>query len=409
MAKAEKIFQDGNCLVKAKDNLYSVAGVIPEEIVEIEETHPEQKTATLIKILEESPYRIQNSCPYYGICGGCTMRHINEEYQRKLRCEMLLQMFAKFAIEIPDFQCHFSNSDGYRCRMQLNSGSLRERGTNNDIPIQYCPVATPQIQKWLNSTPLESRPFGRTNIFGDIRLQNATEGLCIATENKKNDISYSITGKTNHKIKNKVKKRYYGTVSSPENKCTVKISATGPGNINIQKNISFDVRGFFQSNMTLLEKTITLILNASSPYFGGKALDIYSGSGTFSTFLGEYFTHITMVEHNRDALVYAEENMANYSHESFGLSGTRWANGNNTKDFQLALVDPPRSGIEIDVLHFFSNSKIPAILSLSCNPVTQARDCNRLTKAGYKLKKLHMLDFYPQTGHIESLAILEHI
>ena len=173
------------------------------------------------------------------------------------------------------------------------------------------------------------------------------------------------------------------------------------------KKITFDVQGFFQSNLEVLEKAIPLVTEGLS---GSHVVDMYSGAGTFSTFLADSFTHVTLVEHNRDALVYAEQNMAGKGHESYGVSGEVWvkhhAQGcvNSHGKIDAVVIDPPRSGMEKAVCQWLCTSGIPQIRYVSCDPSTLARDSKFLIKAGYKLTKLHLLDFYPQTSHIESLA-----
>ena len=109
--------------------------------------------------------------------------------------------------------------------------------------------------------------------------------------------------------------------------------------------------------------------------------------------------------------VFAEENMAGKKHESFGLSGEVWTKyhaetvikqGGN---FDAVVIDPPRSGMEKEVCQWLQKSGIPHIRSVSCDIATHARDIKFLIRAGYRLEKLYLLDFYPQTGHIESLGI----
>ena len=75
--------------------------------------------------------------------------------------------------------------------------------------------------------------------------------------------------------------------------------------------------------------------------------------------------------------------------------------------FDAAVLDTPRSGLEKTVLDYLCASKIPKIRYMSCNPSTQARDVSRLLKSGYRIKDAFILDFYPNTAHIESLVCLE--
>jgi len=94
---------------------------------------------------------------------------------------------------------------------------------------------------------------------------------------------------------------------------------------------------------------------------------------------------------------------------SYGLSGAAFVKtcANTLPAFDACTIDPPRSGMEKEVCQWLCKSNIPLILSLSCDPATHARDCAKLISAGYELKQMYLLDFYPNTSHIESLAVLE--
>lgn len=203
----------------------------------------------------------------------------------------------------------------------------------------------------------------------------------------------------NSSKKLKVKENHYfaGTVASPQNSVTVTLGG---------KELSFDVRGFFQSNLFVFEKVTKLICDTLAP--GENILDMYAGCGSISAFLADKFNNVILVEHNRDALVYAEQNLKGKKHLSYGLSGAQWVKNCAAMcpQFDAAVVDPPRSGMEKEVCDYLCKSGIPQIRSLSCDPATHARDLAKLIKAGYTIQQVFLLDFYPHTSHIESLAIL---
>ena len=120
--------------------------------------------------------------------------------------------------------------------------------------------------------------------------------------------------KSKKELYQKLKDIYEGTFLNPESLMCVDI---------LDKKITFDVKGFFQSNVAMLEKTIEIIKKD----FGGQyLLDMYAGVGTFSTFLSDNFTKTILVEHNRDAISLAEINLHGTNHESYGVSGEKWVN-----------------------------------------------------------------------------------
>jgi 23S rRNA (uracil1939-C5)-methyltransferase len=135
--------------------------------------------------------------------------------------------------------------------------------------------------------------------------------------------------------------------------------------------------------------------------------DLYCGVGTFSTFLGTMFPHIDLVEENKIALALARENLAMHnSADFFAFRGEKWAKtGNFRRNYGFIVVDPPRQGLEPALASKLALDGPPLLAYVSCDPATLARDSQILVKGGYKLSELCHYDFYPQTSHIESLAL----
>ena len=398
---ADKMVFGGKSLGKIDGKNVFVPYTIPGEKLEIEitEQNKDYDNAEIVKILEPSPHRIEPACRYYGKCGGCNMMHIEPAYQKELRKGILTDIFRQNGIDIAEKTEIISGPDfNYRSRFQLNDGGLSQRRSNVVIKIEECLCAENAVNDYLKNTAEQpqKRPAGRCHLFGS---SFSEEGLKIAQEEKK-DNKPNITGGGQKNKKLKIKENHYfsGTVASPQNTMTVNFGG---------HKLSFDVRGFFQSNLFVFEKVCRLITDLLP---GGKnILDMYSGCGSISTFLTEKYENVVLVEHNRDALVYAEQNLAGTKHMSYGLSGASFVKtcANTLPAFDACTIDPPRSGMEKEVCQWLCKSNIPLILSLSCDPATHARDCAKLISAGYELKQMYLLDFYPNTSHIESLAVLE--
>ena len=397
----DKMVFGGKSLGKIEGKNVFVPYTIPGENIEIQitEQNKDYDNAEIVNILEPSPHRITPPCRYYGKCGGCNMMHIEPSYQKELRKGILTDIFRQNGIDISGKTEIVSGPDfNYRCRFQLNDGGLSQRKSNVVIKVEECLCAEKTVNDYLKETAQnpECRPAGRCHLFGS---SYANGNFKIAEEEKRNSKPV-ITGggKKNKKLKIKENHYFAGTLASPENTMTVELGG---------HKLTFDVRGFFQSNLFVFEKVCRLITDLLP---GGKnILDMYSGCGSISAFLTEKYENVVLVEHNRDALVYAEQNLAGKKHVSYGLSGASFVKTcvAALPPFDAVTIDPPRSGMEKEVCQWLCNSKVPLILSLSCDPATHARDCARLVSAGYTLKKMYLLDFYPNTSHIESLAVLE--
>ena len=140
--------------------------------------------------------------------------------------------------------------------------------------------------------------------------------------------------------------------------------------------------------------------------------DLYCGVGTFACFLGDLFPKTDLVEKNKSALALARENFAKSgaaaAAEFFALSGDGWAalktGKASARPYGFIVVDPPRQGLSPSLSAWLA-AKGPVLAYVSCDPATLARDGGILRRGGYELAELRLYDFYPQTAHIESLAV----
>lgn len=390
----------GKSLAKIDGKNVFIPFAIPGEKLDINivENYKDYDEALIKTVLEASPHRVEPACRYYGKCGGCNMLHIEAGYQTQLRKQMLCDIFRQNGIDIDGKTDVVTGPEtGYRARFQLNNGGLSQRKSNVVIPVEECLCAEKCINEYLKASVSGGRPAGRCHIFGSSFADNKIK--IAAEENKQNkEKVISGGGQKNKKLKLKENHYFAGTVASPENAVEVEIAG---------RRLKFDVRGFFQSNLFVFEKVCRLITDILPG--GENILDMYSGCGSISAFLTGKYNNVVLVEHNRDALVFAEENLAGTKHVSYGLSGENWVKNcaASCPAFDACTIDPPRSGMEKEVRDWLAASKIPLILSMSCDPATHARDCAALLRSGYELEQIYLLDFYPNTSHIESLALLK--
>ena len=402
--RAEKLVFGGDCIAHVNGKAVFIPYAVPGETLDIEiiSSKRDYDEAEIVCVRAPSPHRRTPSCAYYGACGGCNMMHIDDEYQRELRKSVLADCFLRAGIDVPEIDVIAGKSEGYRARFSLHDGGLVARDGKSIVPVTRCAVATDEVNEWFSKTPFENRARGIVRIFGDANVVSETSnGKKIVSTEYPDRTETALPPKTAQNVRGKkIKthpKRFSGTAPSPDT--AVKIALCG-------KEIGFDVRGFFQSNTDVLTRAIEKVCGNLS---GKNALDLYAGCGTFSVFLSDSFERVTLVEHNRDALVFAEQNTAGKNHASYGVSGAAWVRdfSKTAPTFDAAVADPPRSGMEKEVCEWLCTSGIPHIRSLSCDPATHARDAAKLIRSGYRLASLTLLDFYPNTCHIESLAMFE--
>lgn len=327
--------------------------------------------ARLDKVVAPSHSRVAAPCPYFGECGGCALQHLEYGAQLVQKRLLLADAFARIG-GIPSLPAMLSFSGvpyGYRNRMQFhrakkNAGvGLMRRSGKDVLTVGDCPIAEEGIRHALRSSALSVPPWlDRMRVF-------SRAGVFLSE----------------------------GGAERGE------IHAAG-------KKLKIDVAGFFQSNVDLLEILLSELLERareSADAGPGRALDLYCGVGTFAAFLVDFFPDIDMVELDKKAAALARENVKGSGTRLFALSDDDWAKRKEgaAEPYAFAVVDPPRVGLSPALRRWLAANPPRTLAYVSCDPATLARDAKELAAAGLELSALSLYDFYPQTPHIESLAL----
>jgi 23S rRNA (uracil1939-C5)-methyltransferase len=338
----------------------------------------EQKSwsrAELLEILEPSPLRITPLCPVYGRCGGCTFQHLNYEAQIEAKTQILQDALKRIGGFVPpEIKVKRSKPYEYRNRVQFHctnqfhrennelcfSFSFKERKSSSIVAIKDCPVADKGIREALKKGTIHP-PMDKE------RFTVYSHGECFLVEGENEKGAVSI----------------------------------------LDRKLHISAAVFFQSNAAMLELLLGDLLSLSSLADKNLPLaDLYCGVGTFAAFLAHEFPEIELVEANKAALALAKENLdpgkkVNYH----ALTDTIWANSQKGQSFGFLVLDPPREGLSKQLRDWLSKCGPGIVAYVSCDPATLARDSKSLLEGGYSLKELTFYDFYPQTAHIESLAL----
>jgi 23S rRNA (uracil1939-C5)-methyltransferase len=346
-------------------------------------------------------------CPYMERCGGCPLLGLDYEEQLRQKKEVLRQAFLRngwSAAAIPAIKVIPSRPFEYRDRIQLRrvppgaepalpAGKSRIRALKlkqepesvygfmssrsraapakaapEIVPVKDCPVAAPVIRQALRS--------------GGIVPPVDRDRFCVYGK----DSTLLVEGRLSRGV--------------------VRIRG---------KDIKVDAGVFFQSNGTLLEPLIDEILHAAEDADKRlPAADLYCGVGTFGIFLRDFFDRLDLLEAEKDALRLARENVNLPGARFFGQNDDVWARNAEKAvpaargGYGFAVADPGRRGL-CPAMSRFLGANCGLLCYVSCNPNALARDAALLSSPevgpGLELISLSFYDFYPQTKHIESLAI----
>ena len=419
-----------------------IPGALPEERVSVRILQAKKRYATA-QINERhvsSSLRVEPKCPVYGWCGGCQLQHVGYETQLNIKTKSVTDALARIAgFEILDkVKCTPSPQEwGYRNKAsfplqttgehRLNWGYYAAR-SHRIVPIESCPVLEPELA----SLPKLCIDKLREAKFEGYDEQRAMGNLRYLVVRKGTHTEDLLLGLVTGRIQQKREVGYLRTLYSslhgefPGLKGAVLNLNTDRGNFiwgplfktlsgkNSLKeklgNFTFDadISSFFQVNTRQAEQLFAYAAALALKDNPKRILELYSGVGSLTAFLASGGAQIDAVEEWRPATRLLKQNMVQngITNVSVHECSAEEAFGTLEKGYEVAVLDPPRSGCDRRVLDGLARLAPKKIVYVSCNPSTLARDIAVLDEQGYTLQKLEAFDLFPQTAHVETVACL---
>lgn len=338
--------------------------------IEILENHSDYAFAKATQILEKSKDRIIPSCEIFEKCGGCNFLHTTYENEIKIKKDIVLQNISRIGktsynkeIEIIKTNERFY----YRNNVQIKTTSNGEIGfyapkTLKIIPFPNfkCLLLTKNMQDFIDS--LDKKFFLFTKGF------TLRDGLKIYSAH----LNYPTDG----------------------NFCEYKVN---------EFIYRVGISDFFQVNTFLLDKFQNRVASLIEENLS--TVELYGGAGFFSLPISKKLQILKVNEISKRAIANGifnakQNNIKNI--EFIASDASIFIKKFN--DIEQILVDPPRAGMEKEVIDTIINSKINRIIYVSCNPSTFSRDLSLLSIAGFKLEDLYIIDNFPSTYHIEIIG-----
>lgn len=374
----EKLVYGGEGLARLEGKVVLVPFVAPGEQVraEVERVKNDLFRGRVLDVVFPASTRVAPECHYFIRCGGCQLQHLDYPTQVQQKIAALREVLRRVGkIEFSgEIEAIVGEPWQYRNRIQLHveRGSVGyfEHGSRRLCAIESCPISSPALNRAIAALN-EHRP----------QLGSFSGGVELFTN--ETDVQVNVFERAPRSV--------FAIFES--------IGSSGP--IDYQ-GFRVSRNSFFQVNRFLADR---LVECAIGDHAGQEALDLYAGVGLFAKALASRFVRVTAVESGKNAHRDLVHNL-----------GDSVASENTTveeylerleKPPDLILADPPRAGLGKLVVRELVRIQSPALVIVSCDPATLARDLQALIAGGYRIETMTLVDLFPQTFHLETVVQLQ--
>lgn len=425
-----------------KKQVVFVPGALPGEEVVVETTkvHPKFAEAKIKNIRKPSSHRVQPPCPVYEECGGCQLQHLKYDQQLKEKRDIVIQALerhTKLPIESLNIKETIGMEDpwNYRNKSQFQLGKKDEKvlaglygiGSHKLIHIDHCAVQHPKTTK---ATGKVRKILEKLNV--PIYNERTRKGLVrtivtrVGVQTGELQIVLITTKKEfpqKDQVVQEIKKRMPEVKSIVQNINGEKTSLIfGNETIAIEGkeyiqetlgDLSFELsaRTFFQLNPEQTVKLYNEVKKAVALTGKEKVVDAYCGVGTIGLWVADQAAEIRGMDVIRDSIEDAKKNAKRHGikHAKYVTGKAeevlpKWAKEGWKPD--VIIVDPPRTGLDQQLLNTILRVKPKKVVYVSCNPSTLAKDISVLSSK-YGVEYIQPVDMFPQTSHIENVAVLK--
>lgn len=374
-----------------------------------------------------SPLRVAPPCPVFGSCGGCQWQHLQEDAQREWKREILRELLVRVG-KLPDLPVDRVlgplDPFGYRARVQFKVAGGRpprigfhRRESHQVVEVGHCPLLRPELNGILRvlrgmRTPDLGQLFpGLSELWATVGAGTGEAVLCLFGQVRDRAALRLLF----HLVREAVPglQGVVALAGDPRRRPRV-VDRHGRGAIHEQvgeHRFRVDATSFFQVSGRAAEALTTLVLEAAALTGTERVLELYCGVGTFTVPLARRAGLVVGIESHPAALAAARHNL-----RENGCATARLVQGQAEQllsglagegPWDLVVLDPPRQGADRRLLEALAGLAVRRMIYVSCDPSTLARDLGILAGRGYRCLRLRPVDLFPQTYHLETVAVLE--
>lgn len=378
--------------------------------------------ARTTRVLDASPDRVTPVCPHFELCGGCSLQHLSNEAQLRAKQAQLEQTLLRLGKVAPRYWLSpvSGPTTGYRRKARLGVRyvrakervlvGFRERRHRYLADISSCAVLHPIVGERLQELATLIEQSSVRESIAQIEVAVSDTGTVLVFRNlepvAETDLQRFREFEQQHGV------AIYLQPGGPETVAPIaspQVLRYGLPEFSV--DIEFRPLDFFQVNTHINQKLVSAAIEALEVDNRSRVLDLFCGLGNFSLPLARKAASVVGVEGDAAMVARATENAqandidnatfyrANLFEPIVDLPWTR-------ASYDRVLLDPPRSGAS-EILSWLGQLRTPRIVYVSCHPATLARDIGVLVNEhGYTLETAGVFDMFPNTSHVESMAVL---
>ncbi len=427
----ESLSHDGRGIARQEGKILFVDGALPGETVmaKVVSTRRNFDELRTLEVLETAPDRQTPPCEFADLCGGCSLQHMSNDAQIRFKENTLREQFAHFGgIEPEQWVAPLrpDNTLGYRRKARLGVRyvkaresvlvGFREKRNSFLTDIDRCVVLDPRIgerilplRELLHSMDAYARIPQVEVACGDDTAAMVFRNMDdLGSGDREKLIAFGQA----HEL------HIYLQPKGPDTVYRIWPESAGRDDERLDYRLDdfdltlkFHPMDFTQVNAGLNRAMVNRAVEWLDVQPGERVLDLFCGLGNFTLPLARRGGEVVGVEGDDAMVVRGRENarlngLENVSFHGADLHGDFTGQSWAKEGFDKILIDPPRSGAE-DICKYLTAFKAGRIVYVSCNPATLARDAGIMARNGYRLVRAGVMDMFPHTTHVESIALFE--
>ncbi|MDH4046770.1 MAG: 23S rRNA (uracil(1939)-C(5))-methyltransferase RlmD [Gammaproteobacteria bacterium] len=432
-ARIDAVTHDGRGIAAVTGKKVFVAGALPGEVVRFNRRKRRRNydEAELVEVLEPSPSRIEPRCAVYGVCGGCSLQHVSAHEQRAIKERSLRDNMQRIGRAEPDtwlpplFDASDDGGWRYRRRARLAVKDVPAKGrVLVGFRERHAPYITNMHRCEILAAPVDALIDPLSEMISKLGIRSRLPQIEVAVADNCTELVFRVLDAPSDAD------RAVLIDFAEQHGLQIALQPGGPDSVvslhqSPPESLTYDIpesrlqmefaaTDFVQINATVNRLMVGKAIELLQPRSSDDILDLYCGIGNFSLPLARHASQVLGIEGEQQQVSRAQQNARRNGIDNcrFSVGDLSAVNGGEAwmaRTWDKMLLDPARSGA-IELLQHVERIAPARIVYVSCHPGTLARDTEELVyRRGYRLEAAGIIDMFPHTAHVESIAVFSKV